>query len=203
MFLNSSIFSNPLGDPSDPANSSGDNSTALESAGTALMVLHTKSRQEKAVVADLTARGIGCFLPLIQTVRFYGGRKAKVAVPLFPGYVFMRGALEAAYAADRTKRISNIIQVADQAGLSRELRSLSLALAGQAVLDPFPKLVSGVEVEVKAGPFRGVRGFVIDRYRLDRVHLQVSVLGRGVIMEVDAGLVDIIDQYIPLVRRGA
>ena len=62
-------------------------------------VLHTKSRQEKVVAAELGAMGIAYYLPLVRQVRYYGRRKAKVAMPLFPGYLFLRGSLEQVYGA--------------------------------------------------------------------------------------------------------
>src|SRR5439155_10333768 len=77
-------------------------------------VLHTKSRQEKILADELAARRVEHYLPLIKRPRFYGKRKAVVEEPLFPGYVFLFGDLDHAYVADRTKRVANIITVADQ-----------------------------------------------------------------------------------------
>jgi hypothetical protein len=72
-------------------------------------VLHTRSRQEKALAEDLTGMGIACFLPLVRQIRFHGGRKAVVELPLFPSYLFLRGAAEDAYRAGRTRRVAQIL----------------------------------------------------------------------------------------------
>ena len=101
-------------------------------------VLHTKSRQEKVVAADLAAMNIAHYLPLVKQVRYYGRRKVKVAMPLFPSYIFLRGNLDQVYAADRTKRIANIIPVSAQDQLDWELKNLHLALTKEAELTPFP-----------------------------------------------------------------
>src|SRR4051812_37852459 len=74
-------------------------------------VLHTKSRQEKALGAELDRLGVPYYLPIVNQIRYYGKRKFKVAEPLFPGYIFLRGSTEGLYTADRTKRVANIIQV--------------------------------------------------------------------------------------------
>src|SRR3954468_6567352 len=140
-------------------------------------VLHTKSRQEKVVAADLAAMGIAHYLPLVRQVRYYGRRKAKVAMPLFPGYVFLRGSLDHVYAADRTKRIANIIAVNAQQQLDWELRNLHLALSKDAELTPFPFLRKGVRVEVRSGPFRGLQGVIEGRAAENRLVLQVDMLG--------------------------
>ena len=153
-------------------------------------VLHTKSRQEKVVAADLAAMGIPFYLPLVRQVRYYGRRKTRVSMPLFPGYVFLRGTLEQVYAADRTKRIANIIPVNAQDQLDWELRNLHLALSKDAELIPFPFLSKGVRVEVRSGPFRGLQGVIEGRAADNRLILQVDMLGRAVSLEIDGALLD-------------
>ncbi|HEV2294266.1 MAG TPA: transcription termination/antitermination NusG family protein [Tepidisphaeraceae bacterium] len=162
-----------------------------ESIG-AWFVLRTKARQEKILAQDLEARGIRHFLPLVTCTKFYGGRRARVELPLFPGYLFLRGDLDHAYTADRTHRIAQIIRVPDQHQIDRDLRNIHLALGADATLDPFPYLRSGVPVEVRDGPFRGLQGIVQDRSRLDRLILQVETLGQAVSLEIDASLLDLI-----------
>ncbi len=153
-------------------------------------VLHTRSRQEKIVAADLAAMGIAHFLPLVDQVRYYGRRKARVSAPLFPGYVFLRGSIEQAYQADRTKRIANVIRVAAQEALDWELRNLHLALTRQAPLIPYPYLKKGVRVEIRSGPFRGLQGIIEDRTGTDRLILSVDILGRSVSLEIDGALLE-------------
>lgn len=152
-------------------------------------VLHTRSRQEKALAEDLATLQIPYFLPLYSSVRFYNGRKAKVRLPMFPGYLFLRGGVELAYRAEKTRRVVGIIKVGDSKQLSWELRNLALALFRNAWVDPYPGVVYGARVEVVAGPFAGLQGVVVDRSRLDRVHLQVGMLGVGASLEVDAAVV--------------
>jgi len=154
-------------------------------------VLQTKSRQEKMLAESLKARGLNCFLPLVDVDRNYGGRRAKVELPLFPGYLFLQGTLEDVYAADRTKRVARVIDVFDQDKLSEELRNVRLALetADAGVrFDPFPYLKLGIRVEVTAGPMRGVRGVIEDRRKRDRLILQVDVLGQATSLEVDSAV---------------
>jgi transcription termination/antitermination protein NusG len=153
-------------------------------------VLHTKSRQEKAVAELLGTLRIACFLPLQGHVRFYGKRKKQVSLPLFPGYVFLRGEVEQAYTADRSKRIAGIITVADQDRLTWELRNLQFALTAQAPLDPYPYLRAGIRAEVRAGPLKGLQGLIESRTRRDRLLLQVDLLGRAVSVEVDGSLLE-------------
>ena len=156
-------------------------------------VLHTRSRQEKVVADDLAAMGIGHFLPLVRQVRYYGNRKAWAELPLFPGYVFLRGDIDHAYEADRTKRIVSIIKVGQQEKLDWELRNLHLALFAKAPLTPFAYLKVGVRVEVRSGPFRGLQGMIEGRTPKDRLLLQVDILGQAVSLEIDGSLLDVIE----------
>lgn len=156
-------------------------------------VLRTRSRQEKILANGLQARGVGHYLPMVTCTKMYGGRKAKVEVPLFPGYLFVHGEPDDAFAADRSGRVAQIISVTDQRRLDRELHSIYLALEVNATLDPYPYLATGVRVEVTDGPLRGVRGVVADRTRPTRLILQIEMLGQAVAVEIDGASLSVID----------
>jgi transcriptional antiterminator RfaH len=160
-------------------------------------VLHTRSRQEKAVADALRAGGVHHFLPLIEKVRFHGRRKLKSHLPLFPGYVFLFGLRDAAFEVDRNKRIANILPVVDQQQMQLELENLRKALDLQAPLDPYPYLKEGIWAEVRSGPFQGVQGKIERRMQTDRLLLQVDMLGRAVSIEIDGSLLEPIDDPIP------
>ena len=136
--------------------------------------------------------GIAFYLPLVRRVRYYGTRKAVVEEPLFPGYVFLLGSLDQAYAADRTKRVAGIIRVNDQRRLDWELQNLQAVLASPVALDPYPFLKKGARVQVREGPLQGLQGIVDDRSN-NRLVLQVETLGQAVSLEIDAGLLDPLD----------
>jgi transcription antitermination factor NusG len=156
-------------------------------------LLRTKSRQEKVIASDLYARGVLHFLPLMLAVRYYGNKKAVVELPLFPGYVFLRGSLDDAYALDRAGRIAQIMPIGDQRKVNWELKNIAFALSHEAEVFQYPYLHKGVRVEVRSGPFRGLQGMVEDRLKRDRLILQVDILGRAVSLEVDGALLDVID----------
>lgn len=153
-------------------------------------VLHARGRQEKALSTDLEAMEIDCFLPLIRQARYYGNRKISVELPLFPGYLFLRGSVEEAYRADRTDRVVSIIRVSEQAVLNWELKNLHIALIKNVTLDPYPMFKAGIRVEVRSGPLRGLQGVIESRCRANRLVLQVGMLGSAVSLEVDASLLD-------------
>lgn len=156
-------------------------------------VLQTKSRQEKVVCDFFRERQIEHLLPLVAKTTYYGKRKVKSELPLFPGYVFVRSGIQDAYAADRTNRLVRIIPVFDQAKIAEELRSLTRALDAEQPFDRHPHLVAGVRVEVKSGPLQGVRGVVESRLKMDRLVLQVEILGQAISVEVDTDLLVVLE----------
>jgi transcription antitermination factor NusG len=153
-------------------------------------VLHVRSHQEKIVASDITAMGIACFLPLVQRTSVRGRRTVNFEVPLFPGYVFLRGSLEDAYRCDRTKRVAAILPVADQRTLDWELRNIWHALQGGADLTPHPYVPDGVPVVVRCGPFQGLQGVVARHAKGDRLVLQVKMLGGGTSLELGGAYVE-------------
>jgi transcription antitermination factor NusG len=148
-------------------------------------VLHVRSRQEKALCQDLRLRRIAHYLPVIPQHRAHGRRRAQmVELPLFPGYVFLKGSMEEAYLADRTGRVARIIVVPDQKQLDGELTNVCLALSSGRALDAHPYLREGVRVRVSQGPLQGLEGMITSRYKRDRLIVQVDVLGQAVSMEI-------------------
>ncbi len=156
-------------------------------------LLHTRPRQEKLLDADLEAMGIGRFLPLIEKVQFRGKQKTSAFLPLYSGYVFLRGTRDQAFEADRTKRVARIIEVSDQIGLQWELENLHLALERKAELDPYPYLREGTRVEVRSGPFEGLQGVIERKKNASRLILQIDMLGRAMSFEVESALLEPMD----------
>jgi transcription antitermination factor NusG len=164
-----------------------------EHLGGLWFLLRTRTRQEKVVANDLATRGVPHFLPLMRCMRYYGNRKAEVELPMFPGYVFLRGAANDAFATDRAGRLAQIIPVVNQERLTDELKNIALALGTNAQLSYYSYLQKGVRVEVRSGPFRGLRGMIEEWTKRNRLILQVEILGRGVCLELDAALLDVIE----------
>lgn len=151
---------------------------------------HTKSRFEKTFAWDLLRSGIKYFLPMVQRVKVSGGKKRNVLAPLFPSYVFFCGSEEDRYRAMTTNRLCQTIAVPDQETLTSELTYLEKALAGKAELDPYPFATAGRHCRIINGPFQGMEGLVVGRRHVARLVLQVSILGQGASMEIDADLLE-------------
>lgn len=159
----------------------------------AWMVLQTRSRQEKAIARQFTARRAEVVLPLIPRVTLIRGRKFTSQVPLFPGYVFVRGEREVAYHAITTKRVCRIIDIPDQTTFLHELDQVVRALEAGAPLDLHPFAVEGRRCRIIRGPLMGLEGVVIQRRSTARLVMQIGILGRGAALDIDVDSLEPID----------
>ncbi len=151
---------------------------------------HTKARFEKAFAWDLVGRGIGYFLPMLERVRFSGGRKRRMLLPLFTSYVFFNGTEEDRVGALATNRLCRIINVVRQEKLIRELSMIQKALQGKVSLDLYPFAAQGERCRIISGPFMGMVGTVVECSRTARLVLAVDMLGQGAVMEIDTDLLE-------------
>ncbi len=156
-------------------------------------VAHTRSRHEKALAVDLLSRQIGYFLPMTERTTVIRGRRFRGMIPLFPGYLFFAGDVNARYQALTTSHVANVISVPDQTKLVHELTQILNALSCPNGFDPYPYLRTGTRCGITAGPLRGVQGIVVRRDGVTRLVLQVEMLGQAVATEVDPALVEQID----------
>ncbi|MBN1972134.1 MAG: hypothetical protein JW787_00735 [Sedimentisphaerales bacterium] len=152
---------------------------------------YTKPRFEKSFAWDMYSHGIGYFLPMREKVIFSGNRKRIVMVPVFASYVFFCGSERDRYTALKTNRVCQTIAVYDQDTLIEELVSIEKALFSKVVIDRYPHLPVGSNCRIISGPMMGIEGVVVERLdSKSRMVLGVSVLGQGVLIEIDSDLLE-------------
>lgn len=156
-------------------------------------VLHTRARNEKWVVGRLESQGAAVYVPLLNVRRTYTKAKFTFALPLFPGYVFLHGDHEACEQARRTNRVAQVLWVADQMQMQRELLQIERALEAGGTVELFPALQAGRRCRVARGPLQGIEGTVIRRGQRCRMYLAVTMLGQSAVVEVDAALLEVLE----------
>lgn len=178
-------------------------------------VAHTRARFEKAFAFDLAARQIPYFLPLIRRTFVSGGKRRQAMMPLFPSYVFFSGGAEQRHAALRTGRLAQIIEVAEQQRLIRQLSSLHQAISVGAPLESCPLVRRGQRCRVTAGALEGIEGVVVRDANVafssspssssssssssastTRIVIEVTLLGQGASVEIDAHLLEPVEPSV-------
>ena len=79
-------------------------------------VLHTRSRFEQVVFTGLEGKSLEAFLPKITVMSRRRDRRKTLRVPLFPGYVFVRSALDAHERLEIVKTVGVVRIVGNKAG---------------------------------------------------------------------------------------
>jgi transcription antitermination factor NusG len=149
-------------------------------------VLCTMARHEKQVAAQLSGRGIDCFLPLYEEVHRWKDRRKTVSLPLFPGYVFVRIPLMERL---RVQVLPSVLRLVGFGGppVALDDREVEWLRNGLSALhaEPHPFLKVGQTVRVKNGPLAGAEG-ILSRYRdRFRVVLSMDLIQQSVAVEMD------------------
>jgi transcription antitermination factor NusG len=114
-----------------------------------------------------------------------------VRMPLFPGYLFVRGVMEKERYIDILK-VRGIVKVLED-GWTRltpipedEISALQQIVDADVPVFPHPHLKQGDRVRVIAEPLAGLEGiFVQDKSSKGRLVVSVDLLGRSVAVELD------------------
>jgi transcription antitermination factor NusG len=145
-------------------------------------VLRTKPRQEKKLARWLGRGEMAYFVPMRRRVRNWRGRRIRSEEPVLTGYVFMRGSEAHATRAYGSGAVVERLRVENDGGLYSELRALDALCALQRELRELPGLLEGREVELKAGPLKGMRGVIAHSGAAATFVVRLEILGR--ILEV-------------------
>ena len=154
-------------------------------------VVHTLARHEKALACDLERRAIHHYLPLARVERRWGRRRAQIQIPLFPGYLFMRGGEDERLITVQTNRVARVIDVHDQQRLQEALDHIRRMVESDRPVDLYPGIRKGCRCRVVRGPLRGLEGVVLRRQGVFRVFVAVEILGQSAETEIDGASLEL------------
>src|SRR5438874_919754 len=148
-------------------------------------VLHTRPRAEKKLARRFWDRSVPFFLPLYPREWIARGRRFRSYLPLFPGYLFLRGNHEQRLAALETNLVALALPVTDQVQLYDDLYRVHRLITTGAAITPEERLEPGDPVLVVKGPLAGLDGKVIRRGKHLKFIIEVQMLRRAVSAEVE------------------
>ena len=148
----------------------------------------TRSRHEKSVAGQLERKSVETFLPVYETVRQWKNGRHRIALPLFPGYAFVRIAQR-----DRLEvlKVPGVVRLVGFSGGTptaledEEVEDLQRALAQGVRAKPHPFLTVGRRVRVTAGPLAGREGILVRRKGSQRLVLSINLIQRSILVETD------------------
>lgn len=154
--------------------------------------VYARHQHEKTAADMMMTKGLEVFLPLYTSVRRWKDRRKMLSLPLFPGYVFVRGTPGRRLQVLTTPGVHMILSQGDQAATipEEEIEAIRRTLEGNSRVEPHPFLKCGQRVRVKCGSLSGIEGILVRKKSVFRLVLSVQMLAQSVAVEIDAADVD-------------
>jgi transcription antitermination factor NusG len=149
--------------------------------------VYTRHQHEKTVANVLAGKQFEVFLPLYEANRRWKDRIARISLPLFPGYVFLRGDLERRLAILTTPGVHCLLSMGGRPAAipDAEIEAVRRAVEARLQSEPCPFLRCGDRVRVTSGPLAGIEGIVARKKNSCRLVLSVELLEKSIAVEVD------------------
>lgn len=156
-------------------------------------VAHVSSRHEKTVAAHLESRRIEHLLPLYEATHQWKNRPAKVQLPLFPGYVFVRIALSHRLSVLVVPGVAGFVSFGGppEAVPESDIEAMRESLARRLQFEPHPYIGIGSRVLITSGPLQGLQGHVIRSKGKYKFILSIDLILRSVAVEVDRADIEV------------
>jgi transcription antitermination factor NusG len=143
------------------------------------------SNHERRVAEHLAQRGLEFFLPLYRTFRKRKQRRVQLSLPLFPGYIFVRLALQERRRVLEVPRVVSLLGEARPAVLAGDdIERLRNGLSGEVHAEPCRYLTRGCQVRVVNGPLSGYQGILMRHPKRARVAIAVEAIARSFAVEL-------------------
>jgi transcriptional antiterminator NusG len=152
--------------------------------------VYAQVRHEGRVYSRLLAKSFQCLFPQMERWSRRRDRRKKIQVPIFPGYLFVRSAL------DNQEHV-RILQTPGVVSLVRnkdgplpvpenQIESLKTLLGSQEVLTSYPYLRTGMYVRVVNGPLCGCEGILVrKRTGKSRLVVAIDIIQQAVCVELN------------------
>jgi transcription antitermination factor NusG len=155
-------------------------------------VVHTKSRNEKALAWQMQRAGISYFLPMTKKVSKSKGRTIRSLLPLFTGYLFFCGNEDERLVVLQTNRVANLIEVTERAAFIKDLSPIELVIRQGENIQPHVYIKAGQRCRVTAGPLLGTEGIAEISTEGTKLVLQVDMLGQATSVEIATDMIEMI-----------
>ena len=152
--------------------------------------VYAQVRHESKVYSRLVAKSFECLFPQIERWSRRRDRRKRIQVPIFPGYLFIRTALDN----------YNHVQILQTPGVVRLVRnedgplpvpdsqmgSLITLLGSNSVITTHPYLQEGMWVRIVNGPLYGCEGILVrKRNQNSRLVVAIDIIQQAVSVDLN------------------
>lgn len=148
--------------------------------------LRVRTGSEKTVSLIARNKGFEEFLPTYTSVRRWSDRSKPLALPLFPGYVFCRLALQDRLSLLTIPSVQGFVAFGQVPAPidDAEIANLRIAVRSQCA-EPWPYLEVGQRIRLEEGPLQGLEGFLVEIRKRQRILVSIDLLKRSVVVDID------------------
>lgn len=149
--------------------------------------VRTRPRWEKIVAQGVASKGYEGFLPLYRKRSQWSDRVKQIDLPLFPGYVFVRGNYSGRPRVITTPGVIGVLSFGGVPAIitDDEMENIKAVTGSGLHAEPWPYLHEGQRVRINAGALTGTEGILIRNKSDCRVVLSVEALFRSIAVEID------------------
>ncbi len=151
--------------------------------------IHTRSRHEKSVTAQLQKTGITTFLPLIPQTHRWSDRQKTVQCVLFDCYTFvdLESCAQKHFDIVKTPGVIGFVGIRG-VGLpipDKEIEDIRNLLASDIPCTPYPFLRTGRRVRVRGGCMDGLEGILVAKNADQSLVVSVEMIQRSLAVRID------------------
>ena len=159
--------------------------------------IQTRSRHEKVVRDQLTAKSITHLLPLWRKRSVWKDRIKHVEVPLFSGYLFGYFALQDKIAVLETVGVARLVGINGKPMPipKEQIDAVRTMMEHRLPCSPHPYLVEGMRVRIKRGLLAGAEGILIEKRQKHRLVIRVDIIHQAVAVDVDSAAIEPLEPY--------
>ncbi len=163
-------------------------SGVIHGDGNHWFALRTRSRHEKKVACEITAKGISAFLPMVSQKNRWSDRFKIVETPLFPCYVFVHtdSSPESRVSVLRTYGAVNFIGNGGRGTPipDEQIESVRSILDQGVDFTPHPYLTINQRVRIRGGSLDGVEGVLLAKNADQSLVVSIDLIQRSVAIRV-------------------
>ena len=155
------------------------------------IVVRSKPRSEKVAHNELVKKNIESYLPLLKERRKWSDRKKWVEFPLFSSYLFARIDIKDSIFVLQTQGVNTIVKFGKQIAIVQNsvIEAIRLAMEGGYQLEPVEYFVEGNQVEVIAGPMKGVKGIVAKLKGQNRLIIKIDAIQQALSIQIESNFI--------------
>lgn len=154
--------------------------------------VYTSANHERSVASHLAVRSVEHFLPTYSSVRRWKDRKVMLKLPLFPGYVFVRLALNDRLRILQVPGVACIVAFGGRPAPipEHEFASIHGLINKGLRAEPHPFLTAGRRVIVRSGPLQGMKGVIVRRKNSSRLVISMELIRQAIAVDLDSAEVE-------------